>query len=1367
MKATLKYQLLCAVVFMVVTLKATSPLISFTPVHCTKAAPVSLETTITDVDGIETSPGLKPRIYFKKKSEANVLAASNDNLSNGWKYVETPGLASPFSFEFDFSKLTAAPTKDDTIEYFVVAQDVNGEVSWNTVNFSTNPTSVALLSSAFPVTGVTNFYRTIKTYSGNITIDSTIASSDVNFQSITKSGGLFDALNNGALSGNLNVTIKHSLFAENGLHGLNQWIEYNGCNLVTNPAYRLKVMPESNGTQIRGKSTDAIIKLNGADRVTIDGRMANTSAVNGLTIANDESADNTATIYLIASSSNSCERDTIRFCNIIGGSPQNSTAHNTFGVIAGSSAIADFSGSKGKAHKYNSFERNAVTRVRYGIALLGADTALGKCNAVQFNIVGPDAEGIDAIGKIGIALSNQDSAYVIGNKVKYVGGDLLNIADTADRAGIFIGTIRDNLWNNTFKGDSSTTVFKNALIDANIIYHIVNEAGYSAVGLAYLNSHDLSATGNIVSNNMIYNIRANGYTAEGDHAAAIGIIGGHTDIFAHNSVNMVDDMDPAGVDNMLVPAAGIRVNSTAVSNPITSNLTLKNNSIAVDITVNSSLVSHAISLATDDDIWGAGALDFNNYFNGVANTKVAVGGIGSGITITDQATLTNWQGVFAYAQDNASISTDPEYNSSTNLHIKDISPNIEAGDDAMDFLSEDFDGDYRFVNKYPAIGADEFGKNYVWYGRESSSTAGVPNWRNYEVPDLNGNDSLRVLVDTRNASWILDDSFVVADITIKDGKHIGLDGYNFHVKNSAKLLGNATIYSDQNTCTNVFGVDDTYGALYLSSSVANTLEMDSGSICNLVVTTDMLYINSNLNIANDFISKRSTTRIEPQLFNINVQGDIKLYGELAFQSTSNSNEALININGTVEQNIEIRNVGAQPGIIGSLKIDKDAAGNNSVARLVANLNISNYLLLNKGKLISDGSNYETGFRYKTISMLNADSSAVVRSNGNTNDAFFQGKLKRVLSDYAARYLFPIGIVDVNGKHGAANTAFYTPVAVEVQDGSGADNFITATFYDDDPDSANIGFTGELPGDYSSAIEDGASSGNWVDVKGDYVWHVEYDGTNLPYHIQFAAPFMTANNQDELAGTPQELRILKRSTWNSGSWAFQGTHAVASTHTLLPDFSQTNAARRTGLNTFSGFSAGGNSAAGQPLPVKLIELTARAVNNEFIQVEWSTASEINNAGFEVQRSTNGREFTTVGFVAGSGNSTETKFYRFDDKNVKAGERYYYRLQQIDFDGAGELTNIVSAALADKSIIKWMQLVPNPAEQASSIVVSTNGDESVNIIITTIKGDVVLDKKEVLYGGINNIDLNLNGYTSGTYLVTVRSATETFSRRLVVQ
>jgi len=1335
------------------------PSISFTPANCTATTPISINATITDSNGINIATGFKPRLYYKKKSENNSLAATNDNLSNGWKYVEATNSSSPFQLDFDFAKLTSAPTATDSIEYFIIAEDSVGEAGWNTVSFAVLPSSVVLTGAQFPVSGVTNFFRTIKTYSGNLTIDPLGVANDTNFLSLTKSNGLFDAINNGALKGNVTVSIHQSLDNENGAVALNEWIEYNGCTVKDSATYRLRIKPYTTGIEIKGKSAGAIIKLNGADRVTIDGRTATTTSERSFTIKNDSAANNSAVIHLASNGTNNgCQFDTIRYCNISGGSPQNTTSHITFGVYSNKDLTTP-EANQGWGNHHNSFEKNYVQRVRYGIVLAGSNNYLNQSNSILANTIGPDVEGINAIGAAGIVLANQQNTIVRANEVKYVGGDIFNISDTADRAGIYLGSIQENLWNSQMQRSDSAAKFIGVQVDGNTVHHITNQAGLSAIGIAYLNSIDTTATNNQISNNMVYAVLANGNSAQGDHAAGIGVIGGHTDFVVYNSILMNGAYDTDSLAAMTNSPAGIRINSTDLTNPMVSNLTVVNNIVQIDTAAAKAGTDiFAITTASASDIWSAIGCDFNNYYT----PGYKVGGVGNTASYSAYSTLSSWKTVFSPNQEPNSIASNPLFKSETDLHITANSPCIETGLE-LDDLHHDFDGDIRPIKANSTIGADQFGQYYIWVGRENSHTTSDLNWRNYKAPGAAGSDSIDVVIATENYSWTLGGNFTLHSLALLNSTYINLDYNNIYATGDVNMQGYSLIYSGVGTCTQNYNVEE-QGALILSAVGHQSFAMDSGELCNLWITADSVTLQKNISIKNDLLAKLTSTRILQGNKTIDVKGDIKIWSELEYDSCTTLNCALINISGPVQQLVDLRLPLTTIGKIASLQVDKNNTGDNSKAMLGANLVIDNFLNLKKGKLISEGSDAESGFRFKTVYIYNPDSNAVTRVNGNTNDAFFQGILYRKIGN-AATYLFPIGFEDVVGKHATPNTMYYTPVTLDILDNSSSGNSVIATFYDADPDTANVGLIGKPYGDHSSAIEDG--TGNWVDVKGDYLWHVEYSGDSLPYNIQLAAPFMNASNQDELESTPNELRIMKRSSWNSGNWGFQGSHDIASTHFATPDFAQQNSARRTNLKFFSGFGVGGNSGAGQPLPVKLVSLAAKPIDNKFIELSWTTAVEINNAGFEVQRSTDGSNFDAIGWVDGAGNSTASNNYIFNDKNVQAGIRYYYRLYQKDFDGNNDISSVVTAQLKESSAVKWIQLMPNPALNVSSLVANISTQSVATISITDIKGTTVWKHSTNVFAGLNTIPLDISALVAGNYIVSLATENETTSKQLIVK
>jgi hypothetical protein len=135
----------------------TGPSISYTalPVESICLGSKTLSVTITDASGINVTAGTKPRLWYKKANENDVLPANNTAASNGWKYVEATNAVSPFIFNFDFSLLNSALTYGDSVSYFVVAQDISPAVNVgvSVASFNSTPSSVALSSGVFPVSG--------------------------------------------------------------------------------------------------------------------------------------------------------------------------------------------------------------------------------------------------------------------------------------------------------------------------------------------------------------------------------------------------------------------------------------------------------------------------------------------------------------------------------------------------------------------------------------------------------------------------------------------------------------------------------------------------------------------------------------------------------------------------------------------------------------------------------------------------------------------------------------------------------------------------------------------------------------------------------------------------------------------------------------------------------------------------------------------------------------------------------------------------------------------------------------------------------------------------------------------------------------
>jgi hypothetical protein len=247
-------------------------------------------------------------------------------------------------------------------------------------------------------------------------------------------------------------------------------------------------------------------------------------------------------------------------------------------------------------------------------------------------------------------------------------------------------------------------------------------------------------------------------------------------------------------------------------------------------------------------------------------------------------------------------------------------------------------------------------------------------------------------------------------------------------------------------------------------------------------------------------------------------------------------------------------------------------------------------------------------------------------------------------------------------------------------------------------------------------------------------------------------------------------------YNPSSMTASGTHAGSSTLLkFTASYGTLNGVdymQYDGITSFSGGSVGiqvypvPNANSPVPLPVKLTSFTANAVNNSYIKLDWTTAIEIDNKGFEVERSIDGQNFTLIGWVDGYGNSTELKTYTFDDKTVDQNTMYYYRLKQIDFDGDIEYSNIVSVAIKGERQFILTDLYPNPATQKATIAIATDVAQKVKVNIYDLLGQLVINSDWSVGVGTNSLDLDLSSMASGTYSVALTSANQTITKKLVI-
>jgi Secretion system C-terminal sorting domain len=172
-------------------------------------------------------------------------------------------------------------------------------------------------------------------------------------------------------------------------------------------------------------------------------------------------------------------------------------------------------------------------------------------------------------------------------------------------------------------------------------------------------------------------------------------------------------------------------------------------------------------------------------------------------------------------------------------------------------------------------------------------------------------------------------------------------------------------------------------------------------------------------------------------------------------------------------------------------------------------------------------------------------------------------------------------------------------------------------------------------------------------------------------------------------------------------------------------------------------------ASAPLPIKLGNFTAKLENNTS-KLTWNTLAEQNNKGFNVQRSQNGKSFTTIGFVEGKGNSNNNVVYNFDDTKPFAGENYY-RLVQVDFNGKEALSNVVLVKNSAATKFELSATYPNPATNVINAILAATTSQKVTINVTDMAGKIVASKSIETFVGNNTIQLATTQLASGSYLI----------------
>lgn len=187
------------------------------------------------------------------------------------------------------------------------------------------------------------------------------------------------------------------------------------------------------------------------------------------------------------------------------------------------------------------------------------------------------------------------------------------------------------------------------------------------------------------------------------------------------------------------------------------------------------------------------------------------------------------------------------------------------------------------------------------------------------------------------------------------------------------------------------------------------------------------------------------------------------------------------------------------------------------------------------------------------------------------------------------------------------------------------------------------------------------------------------------------------------------------------------------------------------------------------PVELSSFSFNTVG-PFVNLKWQTATELNNSGFEVQKSFDNSNWMDIGFVKGYGTTTEKKIYNFVDRDPIT-QSTFYRLVQVDFDGTKNFYDPIEVKESDlpSAIVEYNleQNYPNPFNPSTKIKFTIPNDEIVSLKIYDVLGNEMVELvNEKMNAGAHEVEFNGSGLSSGVYYYKLISGNFVDTKKLIL-
>ncbi|MES2779690.1 MAG: T9SS type A sorting domain-containing protein [Bacteroidota bacterium] len=1216
-----------------------------------------------------------------------------------------------FLFTFNYTALGGV-TAGDNISYYVIAQDNAGNI------LSANPYAVASNVNTVSVQPIImNSYNIYPAIPANTIYKVGVGQT---YTSLTNLGGLFEFLNSRTLAGNVSVRITSSI-NESGLIGLN---ELSDTNAIASAV--VTIQPDSaiiTELILSGNSSSGLIKLDGADRIKISGIPVITGIATDKKLRFRNTNNAAATIFFF----NDATANRVHNCIIEGGNVSPSAAAGViqFGPTA-------FTQGNDNDTISNCVIRNDITQVLpagvpvSAINSSGSDGKPNSGNVIMNN---------EILNWSGFGLNIAASNFGNGNNWVITGNSFYNNLSvnpvTAQIAINFIPGLYStgNTINGNFIGGQAANCTGAAWINAgNVVFTPIvvnvglgNATQVDANRIQNINLTNLNTGNRFIGINIGFGTVNVGTTGNGN------LIGHPTDI---NSISL------SGINQHV----GIFVNNTAGSSVI--NITEnKIQGIYVN-SPNSAAAFYGINTFAGLPVITGNTIGSATVPNSIRASSAGIAGLGTlgGMVISNPVSITP-----SIAITNNTIANLNVLDNGTNngvfgiLHVLSTVLNISANNI---YNLSSFSSSATTNGVVSAAG--------IIFNAAAIASPGVSITQNniYNIEATNTNSVSSVAagivmnaanspVISRNRIYGIKNQSGMSSIStpaVAAGIIIASAANKVDVVNNQISIGNGQAGPlqcngiwIQGTGTYVANVH--YNTAVISGTGATGNVSSYAFLRGANGTTEII---TPINAINNVFVNARTGGAAIQFATANQQ--------LSGTTTGSGwNPALINYNFLASSNAAVGQWGATNCDFNLWKATAFSDGNSY--SLTTGVGVG---LLNISNLFTDIANGNTGVITTNAESWYLNGKGIAGTASNSINIDYAGTTRGTTLGFGT----DIGSVEFN-------TAT-TPPAATASSSPALSTSTTYMFAGRPVATINWGSIGTVPTTVNLMYYTGVNAPNLVASKtqmNGYIAATSTGGSGFNYT-------MNMNYEPALLGNVSSEANLKIAMYKVSVWNFDGASTVNTTAKIL------NSTTFTGINNWN-FTG---TDVSNPLPVELVSLTATRSNDDVI-VQWSTSSETNCLGFDVERSVDGKSFERVDFVVGAGNSNRVLDYKLTDQKAFAesgSKELYYRLKQLDKNGVFAYSDIVSVKQDADQELNTISAFPNPFEDGFSISFNAPDNGVVSLQITDLQGRKVAQKAISATRGMNVIDMNnLESMEMGVYVVTLSVNGESKVVKLIKQ